>query len=125
MVQNVLETNKVEWYFIAPLAPRQGGFYERLRGIVKGCLCRILLKRRIDKDELQTVLSEVEAHINNQSLTYLHADLTNEEVLTPSLLLYGRNLRLSPPLIDNYDDDLPYNETNVLREGCVNLSRLK
>ena len=37
-VQDFLGDHSMEWRFVSPRAPWQGGFYERLIGIVKGRL---------------------------------------------------------------------------------------
>jgi hypothetical protein len=38
------QSKNIEWRFIAELSPWQGGFYERLIGLVKHCLRRTLDK---------------------------------------------------------------------------------
>ena len=84
------------WQFISPRAPWQGGFYERLIGIVKTCLHKALHKRQVNPVELQTILAEVEAVVNNRPLVYVHDDIHAEKALTPAHLLYGRKIRLYP-----------------------------
>ena len=46
-VQDFLGDHSMEWRFVSPRAPWQGGFYERLIGIVKGTLRKMLFKCRI------------------------------------------------------------------------------
>ena len=52
IVKNFMEEQKIDWQFIAPRAPWQGGFYERLIGIVKSCLKKSLYKRKLNRQEL-------------------------------------------------------------------------
>ncbi|XP_071161139.1 uncharacterized protein [Mytilus edulis] len=47
-------------------------------------------------DTLQTILTEIEAIINDRPLTYVSPDIEDEEPLTPSHLLYGRRITLTP-----------------------------
>ncbi|XP_071150257.1 uncharacterized protein [Mytilus edulis] len=47
-------------------------------------------------DTLQTILTEIEAIINDRPLTYVSPNIEDEEPLTPSHLLYGRIITLTP-----------------------------
>eukprot|EP00117_Sycon_ciliatum_P020880 scpid92381/ scgid18464/ len=58
-----------EWKFIVPYSPWMGGFYERMVGITKRCLRKILGALKLCLSQLQTVLSEVEAVVNSRPLT--------------------------------------------------------
>ena len=72
-------------------------------GSVKQCLRKILGNARLSYDELVTVLVEVEATINCRSLAYEYNEV-DEEVLTPSLLIYGRRINNMPDEIVEPDD---------------------
>ncbi|XP_074661849.1 uncharacterized protein LOC141914526 [Tubulanus polymorphus] len=85
----MLEKN-VEWVFIPKAAPWHGGFWERLVGLTKQVLKRVLVRAYISMSELITLVAEIEMVINNRPLTYLSDDLTDPEPLTPSHLLHGR-----------------------------------
>ena len=77
-----------------PLAPWYGGFFERLVKSVKDLLIKDLKGSRLSYEEMQTVLSECEAILNNRPLTYIYpTDLTS--CLTPNHLLYGRVIQSS------------------------------
>ena len=97
-VQIYLANNKIEWQFISPRAPWQGGFYERLIGIVKGCLHKALHKKQVTVVELQNILAEVEAVVNNRPLAYLGDDVKAERALTLAHLLYGLKIKLYPSI---------------------------
>ena len=104
-VAEFLKKRKLRWYFNVPNAPWQGGVFERMVGIVKSCLHKTLHFRKIDYRELTTVLTEVEALVNNRPMTYLHASYDDGEALTPAHMLYGRRLSLYPNII--VEDSLP------------------
>ena len=60
---------------------------------------KVILRKTLDTaklnyEELQTILYEVEQIINNRPITYYYSD-NEEECLTPNHLLYGRTLNNS------------------------------
>ena len=89
--------NSITWRFQTPRAPWAGGHYERLVGVVKSCLSTSLQRKLLTEEELRTVVAECETVINSRPLTYISTD-TIEEPLTPSHLLTGRLVNLTPPL---------------------------
>ncbi|XP_070541625.1 uncharacterized protein [Ptychodera flava] len=91
-VQRHMINNRVEWLFIPKRAPWFGGFWERLIGLTKTAIKKVLGRARITLDELTTVVAEVETMLNERPLTYVGDDVS----LTPSLLLYGRNINTLP-----------------------------
>ena len=64
-----------------------------------------------------SLIIPTEAIINNRPLTYLHEDINNEEVLTPSLLLHGRDIRIFPSLLEDNEFDADYDSANSLRDN--------
>ena len=86
-------TNRgITWQFNPPAAPWWGGFFERMVQQVKRCLRKILFRARVTYDEMATVLTEVENILNNRPLTCTFNEMSEEEMLTPNHLLYGRRL---------------------------------
>ena len=84
-----------EWRFIVPRAPWWGGFWERLVGTVKSALKKALGRSCLTRAELETLLHEIEAMINDRPLTFLGDDASLPQPLTPSHFLVGRRL-MSP-----------------------------
>ncbi|KAI5731558.1 hypothetical protein M8J77_012244 [Diaphorina citri] len=85
--ENVLNSSfcqdkNITWRFIAELSPWQGGFYERLIGLVKNCLRRSLDRILLTNSQLATVIKEVETVVNTRPLTTVGTEL--EHVLTPA-----------------------------------------
>ena len=97
--------------------------FEKMIKIVKGCLHKCLHHRKISERELITILSEIEAVVNNRPITYVTSDINDGEALTPSHLLYGRQLRLYPNVVtvDRIFD--PVNHLEILHAYHNKLSK--
>jgi hypothetical protein len=101
-VKQHLVTNNVQWTFIPKRAPWFGGFYERLIGITKTTLKKVLGRASVTLDELTTLLTEVEAVINDRPITYVTSDANDVTPLTPSHFVNGRMITPLPhKLLDN------------------------
>ena len=85
-----------EWRFIPARAPWYGGFWERLIGLTKTSLKKILGRRFVSMETLQTIVTEIEAVLNDRPLTHVSSNLHNLEPLTPSHLLYVRKMTSLP-----------------------------
>ncbi|XP_069164575.1 uncharacterized protein [Procambarus clarkii] len=88
-VHSVLKQRQCYWKFIPPRAPWNGGFYERMVETVKKCLRKTLHQQKINLTELQTLVVEIEAQVNNRPLTYLTEDFSQREPLSPYHLIPG------------------------------------
>ena len=97
-----------DWKFIAPRAPWWGGFWERMVGTVKASLRKTLGKSRLCRQELETVLHEVEACVNSRPLTFVGDVLADSgRQLTPSHFLLGRSSPQAKVTIpDNSESDI-------------------
>ena len=87
----------IKWQFTTALAPWQGGFYERLVGLVKRCLRKAIGTKRLTLEQFVVILSEVEAVLNTRPLTYVYEDFQSGFVLTPAHLMMA-NLKLMPAM---------------------------
>ena len=66
-----------------------GGFWERLtKMIIRKTLGRTL----VTLEELQTLIVEIEAILNDNPITLVLSDINNAEPLIPSHLLYGKRI---------------------------------
>lgn len=84
-VTTVFRKHHCEWRFVPAHAPWFGAVWERIIGIVTACLKKTLGKALVSREELITVVSEVEAIVNDRPLTYASGDLNDPEPLTPFL----------------------------------------
>ena len=66
---NFLESKGIKWQFNVARAPWLGGIFERLTGLIKSCLIRVLGRAKISFKELKESLLDVEATLNNRPLT--------------------------------------------------------
>ena len=66
--QKFLSNNGITWQFIVERAPWWGGFYERMVGLMKRCLNKILGKALLTLIELTTIETEVETVLNRNHL---------------------------------------------------------
>ena len=124
-VESFTESRNIKWKFIHPRAPWEGGFYERLIGLVKKTLFKVMNKKRATWDELVTLLRGAQACVNNRPLTYINADDPLDEPLTPNHLIKGRRIEILPPTLVAPDDDPDYNDTNHLRKAYDRSQKLR
>ena len=96
---------QIEWRFIPKRAPWYGGFWERLVGLTKEALKKMLGRTRLKFNEFRTIVTEIEAILNNRPLTYVSSDLKDPHALTPSHLLYGDRL-FSLPYDPSVEEEL-------------------
>ena len=82
----------ISWDFNLAKAPWQGGFWERLVGLCKRCLKKVVGKRKLTFDELKVIIFEIETILNNRPLCYVYDDI-DDIALTPNSLLFGRTLQ--------------------------------
>ncbi|UYV84571.1 hypothetical protein LAZ67_X002655 [Cordylochernes scorpioides] len=79
--------NRISWKFNPPTACWWGGFWERMIGIVKQLLRSVLGSACVTNEELQTLLCDVEAVVNNRPLTYVSEDDDELAPLTTNKLI--------------------------------------
>ncbi|XP_068670941.1 uncharacterized protein [Montipora foliosa] len=88
-VTNYLGTLNIKWKFNLARAPLWGGFFERLVGIMKRSLSKVVGRRFLSYSELEQVLLDVETSMNNRPLLYQGEEF-EQPVLTPNTLLRGK-----------------------------------
>lgn len=73
-----------------------GGFWERMIGLTKNCLNKVLGRSHISLPVLEMMIVEVEAVLNDRPLTYTSSDIDDPQPLTLAHLLYGRKIIILP-----------------------------
>lgn len=79
--------SSITWKFIPPAAPWWGGFWERLVGLLKRILRKVLGRTSLNYQEMETVLCDCENQLNCRPLTYVSDDPNDLCPLTPDLFL--------------------------------------
>ncbi|UYV73224.1 hypothetical protein LAZ67_10002223 [Cordylochernes scorpioides] len=77
----------VKWKLNPPAAPWWGGWIERIVGLTKKLLRRLLGKRVVNYEEMVTILGNCERVINTRPLTYIAEDNDDLVPLTPEMFL--------------------------------------
>ena len=95
-LKEALGKRGVSWKFIPKYSPWYGGFWERLVGLTKLSLKKVLGRAHISLLLLQTLVVEIEATLNDRPLTHVSCDITDTEPITPAHLLYGRRITSLP-----------------------------
>lgn len=84
---------QINWIFNPPSAAWWGGWWERLVGMVKVILRKVLGKACLTYDQMYTVLVNCENTINSRPLTYVSDSPDDLKPLTPAMFL--RDIRES------------------------------
>ncbi|UYV80029.1 hypothetical protein LAZ67_18001468 [Cordylochernes scorpioides] len=117
----------ITWKFIPPGAPWWGGWWERLIGMMKQLLFRILGQTSLGYEELSTVKCDVESLMNTRPLTYLTEESEDLAPLTPSLFLHEVREVGVPDLdlIDNQTLSRKYQYIKRVREDLRERFRIE
>ena len=81
----------ISWKYISEKSPWWRGFFERIIGIIKNCLKKVIWKSCLRYYGVETVLVETEHTLNSHLLTYMSEE-NYAESITPHHLLYGRDV---------------------------------
>ncbi|BET01445.1 Pao retrotransposon peptidase [Nesidiocoris tenuis] len=78
---------RIDWRFNPPKAPWWGGFWERMIGVLKVLLRKILGRASLSGEELQTVAYEWPNYINQRPITYSSDDPDDPIPISPLMFL--------------------------------------
>ena len=96
----------ISWRFNVSKAPWWGGQFERIIGITKGAMYKVLGRANMKFNELKEILLDVEMTMNNRPLSYVEDDL-QLPVLTPNMMLISdRNALLEANVHEIKERDL-------------------
>ena len=116
-LHNYLAKNKIRWQFNLSKAPWWGGQYERIVGLVKQALFKVVGAASLKFQELREILLDVEISLNNRPLSYVEEDI-QFPTLTPNIMLMGQNNAL-------LEEDVASIEDKDLRNRAKYLERCK
>lgn len=89
-LQEFATSHSVDWKFITPLSPNQGGFYETLIKQVKTAMKVIVGQQTMTWNEMATVFAEIKSLMNSRPIGYSSDDPEDLQPLTPNHFLLGR-----------------------------------
>ena len=84
-IHDFLAQHHMIWQFNTSRAPWWGGQYERIVGLVKQSLFKVVGRSTLTWKELESVLLDVEITLNNRPLGYVEDDMA--PILTPSSMM--------------------------------------
>lgn len=126
-VSEYLAEFNINWKFIPQRAPWWGAFWERMIGVTKRMLQKVVGRQLLTSQELYTTLTQIEAGINDRPLTSATVTTGNDPCpITPSHLIYGRRLTSIPVYNpENEDDYKPTTLTaDIARKRLGQLTKL-
>ncbi|XP_011156998.1 uncharacterized protein LOC105194004 [Solenopsis invicta] len=97
-ITRFLNHQEIAWNFIPTNAPHFGGLWEAAVKSAKLYMTRIVGWANLTYEELQTLLSEIEAILNSRPITPLSADPNDLSYLNPGHFLVGSPLNSFSPL---------------------------
>ena len=117
-VKEELGRRSVSWRFIPKRAPWFGGFWERLIGLSKTAIKKVLGRRHVSLLILETIIVEIEATLNDRPLMFVSSELGDPEPLTPAHLLHGRRITCLPYELVEMDEltDSSYREAGQIQK---------
>ncbi|XP_070069275.1 uncharacterized protein [Drosophila takahashii] len=95
-----------ELVFIPPRAHHFGGLWEAAVKVAKHLLIRAIGCALLSKDELDTIVVEVEAILNTRPIVAVTTNPNDIQAITPANILAGRTLGALPPVsVQRVNDD--------------------
>ncbi|KAK3750713.1 hypothetical protein QZH41_017268, partial [Actinostola sp. cb2023] len=115
-LQDHLARQDIRWQFNLAKSPWWGGMYERLIRDIKKTLYKTLGRTSHGFEQLESIVMDIEKHLNNRPLTYVESEeAADEKVLTPNIMMWGQNAH---PVEDIETDEEEVTKVNKrLRES--------
>ena len=102
-LNDYLASQKIQWQLNLSRAPWWGGQFERMVGLVKQALYKVVGNSLLNWSEFEETCLDLETTVNNRPLAYIEDD-EQLPILTPNVMLFG---------IPNYIPENDRNEEDV------------
>ena len=117
-LHGLLEGYDIKWQFNLSRAPWWGGQFERLIGVVKTAMYKVIGGGALTWSELSDMLLDVETQVNRRQLSYVENDI-ELPTLTPSMFLFQRTSQLPEEEIGRIEEPDLRKRAKFLR-NCKN-----
>ena len=77
----------IKWKFVIEFSPWMGGFYERLVGMIKSLLRKVIQRKFLTATQFRTYAIGCEQILNSRPLVYIDDDIRSTEAITPNHFL--------------------------------------
>ena len=104
LLNDYLAKMNIQWQFNMARSPWWGGFFERMVGLMKSALRKVVGHANLTFKQLKEVLTTVEVTLNNRPLGYLEDDIQLQP-LTPNGLIHGMNACLPEENTEALDEE--------------------
>ena len=102
-LQDYLAHHDIKWKFNLAKAHWWGSQFERLIGVMKQSIYKMIGRATLYLDEMEEFLLDVEIAVNNRPLSYVEEDV-QLSLLTPNLMLYGQSNILPETVVADIKD---------------------
>ncbi|PFX20076.1 hypothetical protein AWC38_SpisGene15470 [Stylophora pistillata] len=118
-VQHHFAQKRVQMRHIPAKSLHWGGMYERLIGVVKMSIKKVLHHVLISLPKLQALVKEVQAVMNDRPITFVYHNANDPEPFTLSKLLYGFDVTALPHPVTDPDEleDENFHEHDQLKKA--------
>lgn len=86
---SIMVSRGIDWHFIMPRSPSQGGSHEAAVKLFKHHLKRVIGTQRLSVFEFQSLITKIEGCLNSRPLGALGEDANDDLALTPAHFLTG------------------------------------
>ena len=115
IVQRTFTQKRIRFLYIPARSPHWGGVYERMIGLMKSVLKKVLGRSLVMLVELSTLVKEIQAVLNDRPLTVINPDVHELQPLTPNHLLFGFNITPLPhPSLDSEEYDPDFGDAHAI-----------
>ena len=115
LIQTALTQKRIRFLYIPARSPHWGGVYERMIGLMKSVLKKVLGRSLVMLTELSTLVKEIQAVLNDPPLTVMHPHVHELQPLTLNHLLFGFNVTPLPhPSLDSDEYDPNFGDSHAI-----------